>query len=73
MNDISLCAVSPGMFSLLEQLPCSSERAPSDYDKKRELSGGSFDSDDDVISAVDDFLEVQDNDFYENMSLHCMA
>ena len=44
--------------------------APSDFHllpkKKRHLAGTHYNTDNDVISAVNDFLDLQDKTFYEN-------
>ena len=64
-----MAAINECGFELLEHLPYSPDLAPLDYylfsKLKRELSGRHFDTDDDVIDAVNQFLEDQPPDFYK--------
>ncbi|XP_028270394.1 histone-lysine N-methyltransferase SETMAR-like [Parambassis ranga] len=61
-------AIQQCRFELVLHPPYSPDLSPSDYylfpKMKKELSGRHVDSDDDIIAAVDHFLEVQNADFY---------
>ena len=67
----SLVAMSPVHdcgFELIDHIPYSPDLAPSDYflfpNLKKHLAGRRYESDDDVISAVEDFFEGQEENFY---------
>lgn len=55
-------------YELIQHPPYSPDLAPSDFhlfpNMKKELSGNRFMNDDDVIDAVDEFLTLQDENFY---------
>ena len=55
---------------LIEHPPYSPDLAPSDFrlfpKLKTAISGTHFQSDDDVIHAVDDFLNGQEKDFFKS-------
>ncbi len=59
-----MAAIQECGFRLIQQLPFSPDLPPSDYylllKTKRELCNGHCDSDNDVIAAVDRFVEVRD-------------
>jgi histone-lysine N-methyltransferase SETMAR len=68
-STVAMAAINECGFELLEHPPYSPDLAPSDYylfpKLKKELSGRHFDTDDDVIGAVTQFLEDQPPDFYK--------
>ena len=55
-------------FELIDHPPYSPDLAPSDYflfpNLKKHLAGKRYESNDDVISAVEDFFEGQEENFY---------
>ena len=55
-------------FELIDHPPYSPDLAPSDYflfaNLIKHLAGKRYESDDDVISAVEDFFESQEENFY---------
>ena len=55
-------------FELIDHPPYSPDLAPSDYflfpNLKKHLAGKRYESDDDVIFAVEDFFEGQEENFY---------
>ena len=57
-------------FKLIEHPPYSPDLAPSDFHLfpklKTEISGTHFQSDDDFIHALDDFLNGQEKDFFQS-------
>ena len=59
----SVVAMAAG-FELVDHLPYSPDLAPSDYflfpNMKKQLAGKQYRTDDEVISAVEDFFEDQD-------------
>ena len=66
----SLAAVCDCGFELIDHSPYSPALVPSDYfllpnmKKKKHLAGKQYRTDDQVISAVEDFFENQDESFY---------
>ncbi|KAK3096862.1 hypothetical protein FSP39_004084 [Pinctada imbricata] len=62
-----MAAIHDCGFNLIEHLPYSPDLAPSDFHLlpklKATISGTHFQSDDDVILAVDGFLTIQDDEF----------
>ena len=66
---IAMAAIHDCGFKLNEHPPYSPDLAPSDLDLflklKTAISGTHFQSDDDVIHAVDDFLNGQEKDFFK--------
>ena len=68
-STVAMAAINECGFELLEHPPYSPDLAPSDYylfpKLKKELCGRHFDTDDDVIGAVNQFLEDQSPDFYK--------
>ena len=62
---VALCDCS---FELVDHPPYSPDLAPSDYflfpKMKQHLAGKQYRTGDEVISAVDDFFEDQDESFY---------
>ena len=67
---IAMAAIHDCGFKLIEHPPYSPDLAPSDchlFPKlKTAISGTHFQSDDDVIHAVDDFLDGQEKDFFKS-------
>ena len=67
---IAVAAIHDCGFKLIEHPPYSPDLAPSDFHLfpklKTAISGTHFQSDDDVIHAVDDFLNVQEKDFFKS-------
>ena len=65
---VAMSAVHDCGFELIDHPPYSPDLAPSDYflfpNLKKHLAGKRYDSDDDVISAVEDFFEGQEENFY---------
>ena len=65
-----MAAIHECGFELVQHPPYSPDLAPSDFhlfpNMKRHLAGTHYNTDNDVISAVDDFLDLQDKTFYEN-------
>ena len=64
-----MAAVHDCGFELVDQPPNSPNLAPSDYFlfpnmKKKYLAEKQYRTDDEVISAVEDFFENQDESFY---------
>ena len=55
-------------FELIDHPPYSPDLAPSDYflfpNVKKHLAGNWYQTDDDVISAIEDFFESQEENFY---------
>ena len=55
-------------FELVDHPPYSPDLAPSDYflfpNIKKHLAGKQYRTDDEVISAVEDFFEDQDESFF---------
>ncbi|XP_048259430.1 histone-lysine N-methyltransferase SETMAR-like [Haliotis rufescens] len=75
---IAMAKIHECGFELLQHPPYSPDLAPSDYhlfpQLKRHLAGTHFQSDDDVITAVNNFLSDQEVDLYKSgiMALqHC--
>ena len=69
-STLAMAAIRECGFQLIEHPPYSPDLAPSDYylflKMKKELSGHHFRTDDDVIQAVNHFLDTQDADFYKD-------
>ena len=67
---IATAAIHDCGFKLIEHPPYSPDLAPSDFHLfsklKTAISGTHFQSDDDVIRAVDDFLNRQEKDFLKS-------
>ena len=65
---IAMAAVHDCGFELIEHPPYSPDLAPSDYflfpNLKKHLAGKHFRTDDEVICAVEDFFECQDETFF---------
>uniref|UniRef100_A0A3Q0RHJ7 Mos1 transposase HTH domain-containing protein n=1 Tax=Amphilophus citrinellus TaxID=61819 RepID=A0A3Q0RHJ7_AMPCI len=65
---VSVAAVCDCGFELVDHPPYSPDLAPSDYflfpNMKKHLAGKQYRTDDEVISAVEDFFEGQDESFY---------
>ena len=65
---VAMSAVHDCGFELIDHPPYSPDLAPSDYllfpNLKKHLAGKRYESDDDVISAVEDFFEGQKENFY---------
>ena len=65
---VTMAAVSGCGFELADHPPYSSDLAPSDYflfpNMKKHLAGKQYLTGDEVISAVEDFFEDQDESFY---------
>lgn len=75
MDIISQTWTNRGMSDMnVHHRPCSHDLAPSDHcvlpRTKMELSSINFDSDDEVIAAVNHFLKVLDTDFCKE-GIHC--
>jgi histone-lysine N-methyltransferase SETMAR len=68
-STVAMAAINECGFEILEHPPYSPDLAPSDYylfpKLKKKLSGRQFETNDDVIDAVNQFLEDQDADFYK--------
>ena len=66
----AMVAIHDCGFKLIEHPPYSPDLAPSDFHLfpklKTAISGTHFQSDDDVIHAVDDFLNGQEKDFFKS-------
>ena len=64
---VALAAVHDCGFELVDHPPCSPDLAPSDYflfpNMKKHLAGKQYLTDDEVISAVEDFFKDQDESF----------
>ena len=60
-SSVAMATIHDCGFQLLQNSPYSSDLAPSDYyqfpELKRKLSGVHFETDDDVIGAVEDIFE----------------
>ena len=67
---IAMAVIYDCGFKLIEHPPYSPDLAPSDFHLfpklKTAISGSHFQSDDDVIHAVDDFLNGQEKDFFKS-------
>ena len=67
---IAMAAIHDCGFKLIEHPPYSPDLAPSDFHLfpklKTAISSTHFQSDDDVIHAVDDFLNGQEKDFFKS-------
>ena len=65
---VAMSAVHDCGFELIDHPPYSPDLAPSDFflfaNLKKHLAGKRYESDDDVISAVEDFFEGQEENFY---------
>ena len=65
---VAMSAVHDYGFELIDHPSYSPDLAPSDYflfpNLKKHLAGKRYESDDDVISAVEDFFEGQEENFY---------
>ena len=65
---IAMAAAHDCGFELIEHPPYSPDLAPSDYflfpNMKKHLAGKHFRTDDEVICAVEDFFECQDETFF---------
>ena len=65
-----MAAIHDCGFKLIEHPPYSPDLAPSDFHLfpklKTAISRTHFQSDDDVIHAVDDFLNGQEKDFFKS-------
>ena len=70
-----MAAIHDCGFKLIEHPPYSPDLAPSDFHLfpklKTSISGTHFQSDDDVIHAVDDFLNGQEKDFFKS-GIECL-
>lgn len=68
-STVAMAAIQECGFELIHHPFCSPGLAPSDYylfiKMKKGLSGCNFDSDDDVITAIDHILKVRDAKFYK--------
>lgn len=66
---VAMATVRDCGFELVPHPPYSPDLAPSDFhlfpNLKKQLAGKHFDSDDDVISAVTDFFDDQEETFYK--------
>ena len=67
---IAMAAIHDCGFKLIEHPPYAPDLAPLDFHLfpklKTAISGTHFQSDDDVIHAVDDFLNGQEKDFFKS-------
>ena len=67
---IAMAAIHDCGFKLIDHPPNSPDLAPSDFHLfpklKTAISGTHFQSDDDVIHALDDFLNSQEKDFFKS-------
>uniref|UniRef100_A0A3Q0RMV0 Tc1-like transposase DDE domain-containing protein n=1 Tax=Amphilophus citrinellus TaxID=61819 RepID=A0A3Q0RMV0_AMPCI len=65
---VAMAAVRNCSFELVDHPPYSPNLAPSDYflfpSMKKHLAGKQYQTDDEVISAVEDFFEGQDERLY---------
>ena len=65
---VAVAAVRECGFQLLNQLPYSPDLAPSDYHVFRSLKdsvrGHTFNSDEEVIYAINDWFEQQEKNFF---------
>uniref|UniRef100_A0A673BIC6 Histone-lysine N-methyltransferase SETMAR n=1 Tax=Sphaeramia orbicularis TaxID=375764 RepID=A0A673BIC6_9TELE len=65
---VAMAAVKDCGFELVDHPPYSPDLAPSDYflfpNMKKHLAGKRYQTDDEVISAVEDFFGDQDESFY---------
>ena len=65
-----MAAIHDCGFKLIENPPYPPDLAPSDFHLfpklKTAISGTHFQSDDDAIHAVDDFLNGQEKDFFKS-------
>ena len=65
-----MAAIHDCGFKLVEHPPYSPDLAPPDFHLfpklKTAISGTHFQSDDDVIHAIDDFLHGQEKDFFKS-------
>uniref|UniRef100_A0A3Q0S4Q4 Tc1-like transposase DDE domain-containing protein n=1 Tax=Amphilophus citrinellus TaxID=61819 RepID=A0A3Q0S4Q4_AMPCI len=65
---VAMAAVRNCGFELADNPPYSPDLAPTDYflftNLKKHLAGKQYRTNDDVISAVEDFFEGQDESFY---------
>ena len=65
---VAIFAVHDCSFKLIDHLPYSPVLARLDYflfpNLKKHLAGKRYESDDDIISAVEDFFEGQEENFY---------
>ena len=72
---VAMFAVHDCGFELIHQTPYSPDLAASDYflfpNLRKHLAGKRYKSDDDVISAVEDFFESQEENFYVTGKLLC--
>ena len=70
MSVIAMAAIHDCGFKMIKHPPYSPDLAPSDFHLfpklKTAISGTHFQSDDDVIHVVDDFLNGQGKDFFKN-------
>lgn len=68
-SHVAMAAIRDCGFQLLSQPPYSPDLAPSDYHLfrylKDSLRGRVFQSDDDVIHAIDDWIGVQEPEFFQ--------
>ena len=67
---IAMAAIHDCGFKLIEHPPYSPDLAPSDFHLfpklKTAISGTHFQSDDDIIHVLDDFLNGQEKDFFKS-------
>ena len=67
---VAMSAVHSCGFELIDHTPYSPDMASSNYfllpNSKKHLVGKRYESDDDVISGVEDFFEGQEENFYAN-------
>ena len=74
---VALATIHDCSFQLVEHPPYTPGLAPLDYylfpKMKKELSGQYFTTDNDVIDAVEAYLEDQDSSFYERGSVNSMT
>ena len=67
-SSVTMATIHKCGFELLPHPPYSPDLAPSDYhlfpQLKRQLSGVHFETDDDVIGAVEDYFGVMEKTFY---------
>ena len=65
---VAMSAAHDCGFELIDHLPYSPDLAPLDYflfpNLKKNLAGKRYESDEDVIFAVEDFFESQEENFY---------
>uniref|UniRef100_A0A3Q1F3Z6 Tc1-like transposase DDE domain-containing protein n=1 Tax=Acanthochromis polyacanthus TaxID=80966 RepID=A0A3Q1F3Z6_9TELE len=67
---VAMAAIHECGFELVQHPPYCPDLAPSDFhlfpNMKRHLAGTHYATNNDIIAAVNDFLQEQDKTFYEN-------